>query len=89
MAANAEFYFCILIVLIAGILGIIFSSIAIDKAKKLKDQGKTSKRSMFSLVVMLIISILITVVALIYGFELYASKKSVRKYYKQLRKMFN
>ena len=86
MATNDEVYFCILIILIAGVSGIIFSSIAIDKAEKLKKQGNPSKRSMGSLIVMLIVSIIITLVALLYGIKLYDSKG---KFSKRLRIMFS
>ena len=74
---------------ILGLLGIIFTSIAINNAKKLKDQGKPSERSMGFLIVMLIVFIVINIAASIYGFGLYNSKNNMKKYYKQLRKMFN
>ena len=79
---------CILIIFIAGILGIVFSSIEIDKTKKLKNKGKSGKFSMGCLIAMLILSILITLAALINGVELYSSKKSMEKYYKKILKMF-
>ena len=76
-----------------GLLGLIISSIAINNAKKLKDQNKTEGKSMWFLVVMLIIFIAIICGASIYGLGLYVTvqkksadagtPKGVEKYYSQ------
>ena len=77
----------------SGLLGLIISSIAINNAKKLKDQNKTEGKSMWFLVVMLIIFIAIICGASIYGLGLYVTEqkgetdagtpKGVEKYYSQ------
>ena len=88
MTINDWSFICILLIFIGGILGIVFSSIEIDKTKKLKNKGKSGKYSMGCLIAMLILSILITLAALINGVELYSSETRVKKYYKKILKMF-
>lgn len=75
-----------------GLLGIIISSIAINHAKKLKNQTNNKGKSMWFLVVMLIIFIAIISGASIYGVGIYATAgeegggtpKGVEKYYSTL-----
>ena len=76
-----------------GLLGLIISSIAINHAKKLKEQNQTEGKSMWFLVVMLIIFIAIICGASIYGLGLYVTEqkgtanagtpKGVERYYSQ------
>ncbi len=76
-----------------GLLGLIISSIAINNAKKLKEQNQTEGKSMWFLVVMLIVFIALICGASIYGLGLYVTEqkgsadagtpKGVERYYSQ------